>query len=204
MIDLRLIVITDKRLAAPRSIFDVVAEALAAGAPAVQLRDKQASAAQLLEAAMRLKDLCVKHNALLFINDRIDIALSADAHGVHVGPSDLPVAVTREIGPSLLVGYSTDDPAAARLNVESGAAYIGCGAVFGTSSKDVGDEQIGTAGLRRVVEAVNAPVIGIGGITPANVGAVAATGAAGCAVIGAVMKADRPGVAVEALLRAFV
>jgi thiamine-phosphate pyrophosphorylase len=201
--DLRLIVITDRKLAGTRSIFDIVREALAAGAPAIQLREKTAPAVQLLDDALRLRDLTRQHNALLFINDRADVALTAAADGVHVGPSDLPVAAVRDIAPQLLVGYSTDDPAVAIANVEAGAAYIGCGAVFGTSSKDVGAERIGVQGLQRVVRAVTAPVIAIGGITTANVGEVAAAGAAGCAVIGAVMQARQPGAAVEALLRAF-
>lgn len=203
MIDLRLIVITDKALAAPRSIFEVVEAALAAGAPAVQLRDKHSSSAQLFQDALQLRELCARHGARLFINDRVDVALVAQADGVHVGPSDLPIAVVRRIAPALLAGCSTDDPAIARLNEAAGAAYIGCGAVFGTSSKDVGAERIGSEGLRRVVEAVSVPVIAIGGITPANVAEVAAAGAAGCAVIGAVMTADRPAQVVEALLRAF-
>ena len=204
VIDLRLIVITDRKLAGARSIFDVVEEALAAGAPAIQLRDKSASASALLEDALRLREQTRRHGALLFINDRADVAIAAEADGVHVGPDDIPVAALKRVAPRLHIGFSTDDPDLAQRNVTAGAAYIGCGAVFGTSSKDVGAERIGIDGLRRVVEAVHAPVVAIGGITTENVGEVAAVGAAGCAVIGAVMTADRPGAAVEALLRPFL
>ena len=201
--DLRLIVITDQALAAPRSIYQIVEEVLIAGAPAIQLRDKQSNARGLREQCMRLLDLTQRHNATLFVNDRVDVALSAGADGVHVGPSDIPVAAVRRIAPQLLIGYSTDQPEIARQNSHDGATYIGCGAVFGTASKNVGDERIGIEGLRRVIAAVEVPVVAIGGITPDNVHEVAAAGAKGAAVIAAVMRADRPAKVVEALLRPF-
>ena len=202
--DLRLIVITDRRLAAPRDLLDVVRAALEAGAPAIQLRDKTADARMLFQQARALLPLTRQHGALLFVNDRVDVALAAGADGVHLGPDDLPVeAVRRATPPEFLVGFSTDDPALARRAAAAGAAYIGCGAVFGTTTKDVGDEHIGPEGLHRVVQAVAVPVIGIGGVTPDNVARVAAVGAAGAAVVGAVMAAPDPGAAVRALLSPF-
>ncbi len=204
MNDLRLIVITDARLAAPRRVVDVVRAALEAGAPAIQLRDKTAAARSLFEQARLLLPLTREFGALLFVNDRLDVALAAGVDGVHLGPDDLPVdAVRRATPPGFLVGFSTDDPELARRAAAAGAAYIGCGAVFGTTTKDVGEERIGPAGLRRVVEAVDVPVIGIGGVTPLNVKEIAAAGAAGAAVIGAVMGAPDPGEAVRALLSPF-
>lgn len=202
--NLRVIVITDRKLAAPRTVEAVVRECLEAGAPAVQLRDKAASAKELLEEGLRLRELTRRYHALLFINDRLDVALAAGADGVHLGPDDLPMAGARAVAPFLLLGYSTDQPEPARQSAGQGAAYIGCGAVFATSTKaEAASEQIGTAGLRRVVEAVAIPVIGIGGITPDNVQQVADTGAAGCAVIRAVMADPRPGQVVTCLLSAF-
>lgn len=188
--DLRLIVITDRALAAPRALEDVVRAALVAGAPVIQLRDKTADARSLFEQARALLRLTRAHGALLFVNDRLDVALAAGADGVHLGPDDLPVAAARSPAPTdFLVGFSTDDPALARRAAADGAVYIGCGAVFGTRTKDVGDERIGPEGLRRVVEAVHVPVIGIGGVTVENVAELARVGAAGAAVVGAVMKA---------------
>jgi thiamine-phosphate pyrophosphorylase len=202
--DLRLIVITDRQLAAPRPVDAVVRAALEAGAPAIQLRDKTADARALYEQARALLPLTRAHGALLFVNDRLDVALAAGADGVHLGPHDLPVdAAHRVAPPGFLIGFSTDDPAAARRAASAGAAYVGCGAVFGTRTKDVGDERIGPDGLRRVVEAVPLPVIGIGGITTGNVHEVAATGAAGAAVVGAVMTAADAAAVVRALLAAF-
>ncbi len=206
--DLRLIVITDHRLARPRSVTDVVRAALDAGAPAIQLRQKDADARTLLRAARELLPLTRAAGALLFVNDRLDVALAAGADGVHLGPTDLPIAAARAAaraaGRDLLIGSSTDDPGTARALEADGADYIGCGAVFGTTSKaGLDDERIGTGRLREVVEAVRIPVVGIGGITPANAAQVAAAGAAGAAVIGAVMGAPQPGDAVRALMPPF-
>jgi thiamine-phosphate pyrophosphorylase len=201
--DLRLIVITDARLAHPRSVEAVVRAALEAGAPAVQLRDKTAAARELFDQAVKLRDLTMSFGALLFINDRMDVALAARADGVHLGPDDMPLAAAKRTAPSsFLIGWSTDDPEQARLAEAQGADYIGCGAVFGTTSKDVADERIGPAGLRRVVQAVSLPVVGIGGVDVTNIAEVARTGAAGAAVIRAVMAADDVAATVGALMRA--
>lgn len=202
--DLRLIVITDAVLASPRGIFDVVEQSLQAGARAVQLRDKHASARDLLDQAERMRELTTRFNALLFVNDRLDVAIAARADGVHLGTDDLPLPAARAAMPAeFLIGCSIDDVDAARAAERAGASYIGCGAVFGTTSKDVGSEAIGVDQLRRVAGSVRIPVVGIGGITTSNVGAVAATGAAGAAVIGAVMKAPDIKDAVRALLDPF-
>lgn len=202
--DLRLVVITDARLAAPRSLLQVVGATLVAGAPAVQLRMKDAGARDMVALGLELRRLTHAADALLFVNDRLDVALVIGADGVHLGPDDLPVAAARAAAPpELLLGYSTDDPELARQAVLDGASYIGCGAVFGTSSKDVAGERIGVERLDAVARAVDVPVIGIGGIEPANVGEVARTRAAGVAVIGAVMAAADPAGATRALLAAF-
>ena len=202
--DLRLIVVTDAALAAPRAIADVVRQSLAAGAPAIQLRAKTATPREMLEQALVLLPLTRAHGALLFINDRLDIALAAGADGVHIGPDDLPIAAARRAAPHLLIGCSTDNPTTARAAERDGADYIGCGAVFGTTTKhDVGDERIGTARLRAVVDAVTIPVVGIGGINVSNVQEVAGAGAAGCAVVGAVMQAEDVSEAVQQLLQAW-
>ncbi len=203
-LDLRVIVITDRALAAPRTVEQVVLECLEAGAPAVQLRDKSATPAELLAQALVLRELTARYNALLFVNDRLDVALAAGADGVHIGPDDVPLAAARKaVHAEFLIGCSTDDPARARAYEADGASYIGCGAVFGTTSKvEVANEQIGPEGLRAVVEAVRIPVVGIGGITPGNAQLVALAGAAGCAVISALMKSDSPGETIGALLAA--
>jgi thiamine-phosphate pyrophosphorylase len=204
-IDLRLIVITDRVLAKPHTLEDVLHAALEAGAPALQLRDKRAPAHELYTQALGLRALTRRFGARLFINDRLDVALALDADGVHLGPDDLPVEAARRAAPRpFLIGFSADDPDVARAAIADGADYIGCGAVFGTASKpEVAGERIGPAGLAAVVRAVDAPVVAIGGIEPRNVAVASATGAAGCAVIGGVMTAPDPGAAVQQLLAAF-
>lgn len=199
---LRLILVTDPEMGAPRSLQETVEASLRAGCRAVQLRDKGAGARELLSSAEALRVLTARHGALLFINDRVDVALAARADGVHLGPSDLPVAAVRDwVGDALLIGYSADDVPAARAAQAAGADYLGCGAVFGTSTKDVGDEAIGPGQLDRVASAVGIPVVGIGGVTVANASQVAATTAAGAAVVGAIMAAPDPEVATRSLLQ---
>ncbi len=185
-------------------MYAVVDLALRGGAPAIQVRAKKAGAAELFELASRLAASAHASGALLVVNDRLDVALAVGADGVHLGPDDFPVASARHAAPGgFLIGYSTDDPEAARRAVEDGADYIGCGAVYPTENKADTGGTIGPEGLRNVVEAVDVPVVGIGGITPERAADVAATGAAGCAVIGAVMAAQDPEVAVRDLLAAF-
>lgn len=198
---LRLIVVTDTALAAPRSVPDIVRAAVESGAPAIQLRDKTASARELAEIGRTLLEIVRPAGALLFVNDRADVALAIGAHGVHVGPDDVPVdALRAAVPPDFLIGASTDEPDRARQLVSDGADYIGCGTVYATSTKAAG-EPIGVDGLQRVVESVPVPVVGIGGIDAAGSRAVAAeTGAAGVAVVGAVMAATDPAFAVQELL----
>jgi thiamine-phosphate pyrophosphorylase len=200
--DLRLMVITDRELARPRNVIDIVDEVLQAGAPAIQLRDKSATAADLLALARSILPLARAHGALLIVNDRLDVALAAGADGVHLGPDDLPVSAARRIAPpGFVIGYSTDDPERARAAERDGASYIGCGAVFGTSTKaEAAAEQIGPGGLDRVARAVSIPVIGIGGIGPANAASLKRTAAAGVAVVSAIMAATDPAAVTRALL----
>lgn len=202
---LRLIVITDDRLAADRGgTRRVVEQALRGGARAIQLRMKGAGANRMLEAARPLREMTRAAGALFFVNDRIDVALAAGADGVHLGPDDLPVGpVRRSVGADLLIGCSTDDPEVARKVAHEGADYIGCGTVYATSSKNDAGPLIGPDGLDRVARAAEVPVVGIGGITPERANEVARTAASGTAVISAVMGADDPQRAVRQLLRAF-
>ena len=214
---LRLTVITDEELARPRALSDVVREALAAGAPTIQLRLKGATARELLEAAHTLIPIVRSAGALFIVNDRLDVALAAGADGVHLGPDDPPVMDARVVAgarvvaagtlsaaaDAFIVGYSTDTTAGAARAEAEGADYLGVGAVYATANKSDAGEVIGLEGLRRVVEAVSIPVVAIGGITPERISAIAETGACGSAAIGAVMGSPEPAEAVRALLLPF-
>ena len=203
-------VITDEVLARPRALSGVVREALAGGAPTIQLRLKSASARELLEAAQTLMPIVRSAGALFIVNDRLDVALAAGADGVHLGPDDPPVKDVRRVADArsgvadtFIVGYSTDTrDEAARAEAE-GADYLGVGAVYATANKSDAGDVIGLEGLRRVVKAVSIPVVAIGGITPERAPAVAKTGACGSATIGAVMSAAEPAEAVRELLLPF-
>ena len=103
----RLIVITDSDLAAPKDLETIVKEVLQAGAPSIQLRDKRRTVRELLPVAHRLRSLTRKFDALLFINDRLDLALAVEADGIHLGPDDLPVSAVRAVVPdNFLIGFS--------------------------------------------------------------------------------------------------
>ena len=203
-------VITDEVLARPRALSDVVREALAAGAPTIQLRLKSASARELLEAAQALMPIVRSAGALFIVNDRLDAALAAGADGVHLGPDDLPVKEVRRVADArsgvadtFIVGYSTDTTDEAAQAEAEGADYLGVGAVYATANKSDAGDVIGLKGLRCVVGAVSIPVVAIGGITPERAPAVAKTGVCGSATIGAVMSATEPAEAVRELLLPF-
>lgn len=193
--------ITDRELARPRSVQAVAAEAVRAGARAVQLRNKGDGARQLLETGKELRDITSEAGALLFVNDRLDVALALGADGVHLGADDLPVASARRVVPDgFLIGCSADDAGVAADLVRQGADYVGCGTVYATTTKPDAGSVIGLDGLDRVARAVTVPVVAIGGITAARAGEVAGTAASGVAVVGAVMSAPDVGEAVRALL----
>ena len=201
---LRLVVITDERLAEPLGLEHVLSQALEAGAPAIQLRAKDATAREVTAMARRLLPMVRSAGALFFVNDRLDVALATGADGVHLGPDDLPVKEVRSAVPrDFIVGYSTADPEEAARAEADGADYLGSGTVYPTTNKPDPGEVIGLSGLQRVVKAVSIPVVGIGGITPERAVDVAGVGARGIAVIGAVVGAPDPGEAVRRLLRPF-
>ncbi len=200
---LRLMIITHPRPACGRSLIDVAGECLEAGATAIQLRDKQASDAEVLAIAAELRDLSARHDALFIVNDRFDLALAAGADGVHLGPGDLPVVAVRPLVPdSFIIGYSTDTAEGGRVAEGAGASYLGVGALYGTSSKaGLERERIGIKRLHEVIDSVSIATVGIGGITADNAAAVYSAGA-GLAVLSAIMDAPEPGKAVRAILKA--
>ena len=183
-------VVTDVDLAKPRQVVDVVRAAVTAGAPAIQLRDKAANARELLEAGRIILPVVHGAGALFFINDRVDVALALGADGVHVGPNDTPASAIRRVVPQgFIIGGSTDKPVQAQQLVSDGVDYIGCGTVYTTSTKPDAGASIGVKGLQSVVDSVEVPVIGIGGISADRVAEDARSGDAGVATVGAVMGA---------------
>jgi thiamine-phosphate pyrophosphorylase len=162
---------------------------LRAGARLMQLRLKQAGGRDFLAAARTISGLCRDYEAMLIINDRADIAKLADAAGVHVGQSDLPLAAARQIlGPGKMVGVSTHTIEQAHTAEQEGADYIGFGAIYTGGLKNVRNAQ-GLEALREVRAAVKLPIVAIGGITEAAVADVLAAGADAAAIITDVVRA---------------
>lgn len=207
MTDLRdrlsLIVITDPNCGEGRAILDVVRAALRGGAPSIQLRGKEMAAREQVELARALLAETRAAGALLWVNDRLDVALAAGADGAHLGQDDLPVEAARRIAPpGFLLGISAETPELALAAERGGADYVGTGPVYATGSKADAGGAVGCGRIADVAAAVRIPVVGIGGIAAANAAEVARAGAAGVAVISAVMRAPDPERAVRALLRA--
>ncbi len=179
------------------------AAALDGGARVVQLRLKDAPAGEVLEVARRLTALAAGR-ALVILNDRADLAVLAGADGVHVGDEDLPVAEARAVvGPDLLLGRSTRTLADGQAALAAGADHVGFGPVFPTATKAIAAAPRGLAMLGEVAAGLPAPVVAIGGIDLASIGAVASAGAAAAAVIGALFDAADPRARAAALAVAF-
>ena len=197
-----LYLITD-RAAASRPPADVVEECLAAGLRAVQLREKDLEARDLLALADTLREATQRHGARLIVNDRADVALAASADGVQRTHSSRPVSALRGFTPpGFLVGASVHSEAEARDAAAQGADFIVFGPVYDTASKRRYGPPQGLAALEAVTRAVDRPVLAVGGLTPERVPEVLAAGAAGVAVIGAIYAAARPADATKAFLDA--
>jgi len=167
----------------------------------VQLREKSLPTPQLIELARSLKELAHEHGALFIVNDRVDVALAANADGVHLGPDDMHPRDARALLGSRIVGVSvsTVDEAAALAPF---ASYLGVGAIYGSATKlDAGDA-VGPARIAEIRAAFpHIPIVAIGGITRENLGAVARAGADAAAVVSAVVCESDMRAATEALVR---
>lgn len=183
--DLLLYAVTDRSWLGGSTLYQQVEETLKGGATFVQLREKDLDEGTFLEEAKEIKALCREYGVPFVINDNVDIALEMDADGVHVGQSDMEAGDVRaKLGPDKIIGVSAQTVEQALLAQERGADYLGVGAVFPTGSKADAvevDHQV----LKDICEAVDIPVIAIGGITKDNVKELAGSGICGIAVISA-------------------
>ncbi|KAL8520085.1 hypothetical protein ACS0TY_010860 [Phlomoides rotata] len=172
--NLLLYAVTDSRMNKRwgRSMSDAVKAAIEGGATIIQLREKDTDTGDFLEAAKTCLDICRRHGVHLLINDRIDVAIACDADGVHIGQSDMPAHIARDLlGPDKIIGVSCKTPEHAEKAWMDGADYIGCGGVYPTNTKE-NNVRVGLEGLRSVCEASKLPVVGIGGIGISNVNSV--------------------------------
>lgn len=185
--DYSIYLVTDDGCLQGRELLVCVREALEGGVTLVQYRAKTASSAEMYAEALQLKALCDSFKVPLIINDRLDIAMAVGAAGVHLGQDDLPCAAARKLlGEDYIIGVSAHNPAEAKAALQSGADYLGCGAVFGTATKaDV--KKLGTEGLTAICREKGLPVVGIGGVTADNYREVRVAGADGAAIVSGIL-----------------
>lgn len=171
-----------------------------AGVTHVQLREKFASTATIIARGRQLKALLQPLQVPLLINDRIDIALCLDAHGVHLGQSDIPcLAARRLLGPDKIIGLTLETPEQAKIAEPWQLDYVGVGPVYATRTKLDARAAIGLAGLNTISSATRHPVIAIGGLDFDNVSTIASCPISGIAVSAAICKAKDPVAAVRML-----
>jgi len=196
-IDLRLYALVDPAVAGGRSLPDL-ARLIAGSATLVQLRDKHGGTRVMVEEARSLRGVLEPAGVPLLINDRVDVALAAEADGVHVGQDDMSVPDARLLlGRTAIIGLSLSSVRQAQAAPLDLLDYVGIGAVFTTGSKDDANAPIGVDGLRDIVKVVHArkpgfPICGISGINASNAAGVIDAGADGVAVISALSLAADP------------
>jgi thiamine-phosphate pyrophosphorylase len=205
MIDLRLNAIVDPERANGRPLAELTRLVVAGGATLIQLRDKHGATRHMIEEARAIHAALAGTGVPLVINDRVDVALAAQADGVHVGQDDMRVEDARRLlGPKAIIGLSIKTVTQANAAPLDQLDYVGVGGVYATTSKDNPDPPIGIAGLRDIVAALRAcrrdlPVCGIAGIDARNAAPVVAAGADGVAVISALSMQNDPQAAARQL-----
>ena len=187
---LRLYAVTDRAWTAGRTLLSQVEDALIGGATCIQLREKDLPDDPFLAEAMEMKSLCQKYNVPFLINDNVDIAIQCRADGIHVGQQDMQAREVRtRIGEHMLLGVSVQTVAQALLAQANGADYLGVGAMFPTPTKQDADT-VRPEELRKICNAVQIPVVAIGGITKDNLLSLAGTGIEGVALVSAIFACD--------------
>lgn len=184
---LRLYAVTDRSwLKENQTLADAVEQAVLGGATIIQLREKHADSEEQLSLALELKKACEKYNVPLIINDSVELALKSGADGVHLGQDDGDIQKARKIlGDNAIIGATAHNVNEAANACSSGADYLGCGAVFGSSTKS-NTVPLSLEELKKICETVSIPVAAIGGINKDNILNLRGTGISGAAVVSAV------------------
>ncbi len=199
-IDYSLYLVTDRGLAGGRSNFEVVKAAVEGGATVVQLREKDCSTREFVQQALAIKDFLRNRRIPLIINDRLDVAQAVRADGVHLGQTDMPLEMAKEIlGDSMIIGISAESLEDAIAAERGGADYLGVSPIYATPTKTDTAPPLGLAGLREIRKAVRLPLVGIGGLNRQNCAEVIRSGADGVALVSAIVAADDPEAAARVL-----
>lgn len=193
--------VTDRSLCLGRPLDEVVYQAVTGGCTMVQLREKTTDTREFVALARALHDRLAPLGVPLLINDRVDVALAAEADGVHVGQSDmLPADVRRLVGPEAIVGLSAENLEAVQAAQNEPVDYLGVGPAYPTKTKkDVQGSPWGPEGYRRAVAVSRLPVVAIGGIDAGRARLVMASGVAGVAVVSCICSAPSPEMAAREL-----
>lgn len=179
----------------------VVRKAVEGGVTMVQVREKHGDVREFIERAQAVKTILEGTGVPLIINDRVDVALAVDADGVHLGQSDIPATIARElIGPNKILGLSIENEEQLAEADSLPIDYIGLSAIFVTPTKTNTKKHWGIEGLKMALNSTSLPIVAIGGINETNIPALSATGVHGLALVSAICHAENPTKAAEYLL----
>lgn len=181
--------VTCEPLSRGRSSLEVLRALISGGARIVQLREKEKSARELFELAVKFREITAANNAMLIINDHLDIALAVGADGAHLGQSDLPCAVARKLAPRLIIGISTHTLGQALQAEKDGADYVNLGPIFDTSTKGGLIRGVGVGFIKRAAARLSIPFTVMGGINDGNIDKVLDAGARRVAMVTALTQA---------------
>ena len=187
---LRLYAVTDRAWVGKLTLPQQVEAALKGGATCVQLREKNLADASILAEAREISALCKQYRVPFILNDNVALAAQCGADGVHLGQEDMdPAEARRILGPDAIIGVSAHNVAEAKAAVAAGADYLGCGAMFATTTK-TNVTALPKETLRAICAAVGVPVVAIGGISKQNLLSLAHCGEAGVALVSAIFAAE--------------
>ena len=205
-IDLSLYLVTDRKLSKGRSLEYIIEQAVKGGVTMVQLREKDCSTRKFYELAVKVKNILKDKNIPLIINDRLDIALAVEADGLHIGQSDMPYEIARQIlGADAIIGLSVENlEQAIEANKFEDLDYIGLSPVFSTPTKTDINTQLGLQGIRDIAKISKHKMVGIGGINFSNAKDIINAGAHGISVVSAICSADDPYLATKKLKKQVV
>ena len=182
--------ITDQGLS-KNGVFEDVKQVLNGGCRLVQYREKEKSAQEIITEAQAVMELCKQANATCIINNRVDVALAVDAHGVHLGQDDMPVTDAREIlGKDKLIGVTVHNVEEALLAVEQGADHISVSPIFHTDTKKDAGKPAGIKLIKEIKPKVKVPIVAIGGIKQSNMLEVLSAGADAVAIISGILNSE--------------
>ena len=199
----KIYLVTDEKSCNGKDFYDCVERAIKGGVKIVQLREKNISAKEFYEKALKVKEVCKRYGVLFIINDRMDIAQAVKADGVHLGQSDMPIEKAREIlKDRFLIGATARNADEAVKAELLGADYIGSGAIFGTSTKDDA-KKLEMEELKKIIESVKIPVFAIGGINTGNVNMLRNIGLQRVCAVSGILSEKNCRKAAEIMLRNF-